>query len=123
MKKIQIVTRVLLGLLYFVFGLNGFFMFIPVPPMPDGPMQFMQALMATNILYLAKGIEVVGGALLLWGNYLPFATVLLAPITVNIFMFHFFMTPGEWPMSAVMLVAHLALAWSQKDKLKILFQK
>jgi putative oxidoreductase len=124
MKKIQIVLRVLLGLVYFVFGLNGFFQFIPMPQdMPLAVKDFMTSFMAAGMLSLVKTVEIIGGAMLLSGNYLTLGIILLAPITVNILLFHVNMTPGEWQMGAVMLAAHLTLAWTQKEKLSPLFKR
>lgn len=102
------IARTLLGLAFFVFGLNFFFPFMPMPPM-DGPAgAFAGALFATGYMFpMIKGIEVLAGALLLSGRFVPLALLLLAPVVVNIAAFHVFLTPGEIGMSAV-LVALLA---------------
>src|SRR3954471_10336144 len=68
------IGRVLMGLMFFVFGLNGFFNFIPPPakPMPDGAMAFVGALMNTGyMLRLIKGTEVLVGILLLSNRFVP----------------------------------------------------
>lgn len=90
-----LVARVLLGLIFFVFGLNGFLHFIPAPqPSPDA-LAFVGALAATGYMIpLLKAIEVVAGALLLANRAVPFALVLLAPIVVNIAGFHIVLEPG-----------------------------
>ncbi|MBX9766822.1 MAG: DoxX family membrane protein [Bdellovibrionales bacterium] len=88
-SKVELVCRLLLGLMFFVFGLNGFFNFIPAPP-PEGPGgEFIGALIATGYMFpMIKGFEVISGAMLLAGRMVPLALLFLAPITVNIFMFH-----------------------------------
>ena len=107
MQKAGIVSRYLLGLIYFVFGLNGFLQFLPMPPMEGIPAQLMGGFAATGYFFpLLKGTEVLGGLALLTGMYAPLALVILAPITLNIFMFHFFLTPGQWGMAAFMVVLH-----------------
>ncbi len=125
-SKVQMGARIFLGLIYFVFGLNGFLNFIPVPPLPENAMQFMSALMATGYFFpLFKATEVVGGAILLSGVAVPFGLVLLAPITVQIFAFHLFMTPGieNNIMSIVMVALHVTAASAYWHRFAPLFKK
>lgn len=109
-------ARILLGLIFFVFGLNGFLQFFPQPPMPEAAGAFAGALAATGYMFpLIKGIEVICGALLLAGQFIPLALVLLAPIIVNIVLFHAVLAPEGIVVSIVILVAELVLAranWS-----------
>lgn len=124
MKFASLGSRYLLGLIYLVFGLNGFLMFIPIPPMPEGAVAFMQAMMGTGyLLMVVKVVEVLGGILLLSGFAFPFALILLAPITVNIFLFHLFLTPGLTgvAMPFLMVVMHVILGISQWHHFKGLF--
>lgn len=90
-----LVTRLLLGLIFVVFGLNGFLPFIPMPtPNPDA-LAFLGALAATGYMFpLIKGIEVIAGSLLLANRAVPFALVLLSPIVVNIAVYHLLLDPG-----------------------------
>jgi uncharacterized membrane protein YphA (DoxX/SURF4 family) len=78
-SKIPTVARVLLGLIFAVFGLNGFLHFIPTPP-PSGPAgAFGSAMFATGYLFqLLKSTEVVAGLLLLSNRFVPLALALLA---------------------------------------------
>ncbi len=93
MNKAQLVARILLGLIFTVFGLNGFLNFLPMPPLPDAAGAFAGALAATGYMFpLIKGIEVVTGIMLLVGFQVPFALLLLAPIAVNILAFHVVLT-------------------------------
>lgn len=94
-NKVMIFSRIFLGLIYFVFGLNGFLQFLPQPPLPDAAMSFFGALISTGyFLPLLKGTEVLGGLLLLLNVGAPVALVILAPISVQIFFFHAYLTPG-----------------------------
>jgi uncharacterized membrane protein YphA (DoxX/SURF4 family) len=111
-------ARVLLGLVFFVFGLNGFFQFIPQPstPPPEGAMAFAGAMMKTGYLFpLLKTTEVVAGALLLSNRFPTLALALLAPIVVNIVAFHAFLAPSGIGLAAVVLLLELYLAWSYRD--------
>jgi putative oxidoreductase len=94
-SKVYLGSRLLLGVIYFVFGLNGFLQFLPMPPLPEGAMSFMGGLASSGYFFpFLKGTEVVAGLLLLTGFAAPLALIILAPITLNIFLFHFFLTPG-----------------------------
>lgn len=109
------VSRVLLGLVFAVFGLNGFLQFLPMPPMEGAAGAFIGALVASGYLFpLMKGIEVVAGLMLLANRYVPLALTLLAPIVVNIALFHFVLTPGDVGMAVVLLAAEVYLAWSYR---------
>ena len=114
--KVVLAARILLGLIFFVFGLNGFLQFLPQPPMPEAAGAFAGALAATGYMFpLIKGIEVICGALLLAGQFVPLALVLLAPIIVNIVLFHAVLAPEGVVMTIVILALELVLArahWS-----------
>lgn len=111
-----LVARILLGLIFFVFGLNGFLMFLPMPqPSPDA-LAFASALAATGYMFpLLKGIEVIAGALLLANRAVPFALVLLAPIVVNIAAFHIVLEPGYGMVITLgVLMSYLGYAYREQ---------
>ena len=113
--KVVIAARVLLGLAFFVFGLNGFLHFLPQPPISGPPGEFLGAMIATGYLFpLVKGTEVVSGALLLSGRYVPLALTLLAPVLVNIILFHAFLEPAMIGVPLVLLALEIFLAWSYR---------
>lgn len=120
MKYAVIGARILLGLVFFVFGLNGFLNFIPVPPgIPEAAMEFSAAMMKTGyFLPFVKGTEVIVGLLLLSGFFVPLALVILAPITLNILAYHLFLTPGleNAIMGIVIIGLQLFLAWHYRDR-------
>ena len=111
MSKLPMIARILLGLIFFVFGLNGFLNFLPTPPMPEAAGSFAGALAATGYMFpLIKLIEVIVGILLLANKFVPLALLLLAPITVNILLFHAVLAPAGLPLPIVILALHLYLA-------------
>jgi len=115
-SKLPTVARYLLGLAFFVFGLNGFLHFIPQPPMSGPPANFIGALVASGYLIpLLKGTEVLAGALLLANRYVPLSLALLAPVLVNIVAFHVFLEPAALALPLVLLAAELYLARSYRD--------
>jgi uncharacterized membrane protein YphA (DoxX/SURF4 family) len=113
--KLSTVARIVLGLVFFVFGLNGFLHFLPQPPAPAPAAAFAGALFATGYMFpLLKAFEVLSGALLLAGVFVPLALTLLAPIIVNIVAFHLFLAPGNYPILAIVLGSELYLAWAYR---------
>jgi hypothetical protein len=107
------IPQLLLGLIFFVFGLNGFFHFIPQPKdMPQGAMAFFGALVSTGYMIpLIFTTQTLGGALLLVNRFVPLALALLAPVVVNIVLFHAFVAPSGLPVACVVLALELYLAW------------
>jgi uncharacterized membrane protein YphA (DoxX/SURF4 family) len=110
-------ARVLLGLVFFVFGLNGFLHFIPEPktPMADGVVAFLGGLTASGyLLPLLATVETLGGALLLTNRFVPLALALLAPVVVNIVLFHLVLESSGTVVALVVLALELGLAWSYR---------
>jgi uncharacterized membrane protein YphA (DoxX/SURF4 family) len=111
-------ARILLGLIFFVFGLNGFLQFIPMPPPPAAAGAFLGALAATGYMFpLIKTTEVLAGALLLSNRFVPLALVLLSPIVVNIAAFHLVLSPGIG-LVAVIAALMLYLAWAYRGSFR-----
>jgi putative oxidoreductase len=109
--KITTAARILLGLIFFVFGLNGFFHFLPQPPMSGPPAAFAGALFASGYMFpLIKGTEVLCSVLLLSGRFVPLALTVLAPVIVNIFCFHLFLAPSGLPLPIVIIALEIFLA-------------
>jgi putative oxidoreductase len=95
MKIAVLIARILLGLVFLIFGFNGIFNFIHAGPMPAGTAaQFAGALAATHYMHVISAIEIVAAVLFLVGRFVPLALVLLGPILVNILLFHIFMAPA-----------------------------
>ena len=119
MAKLVLVARILLGLIFTVFGLNGFFNFLPPPELPEAAQPFMGGLASAGYFFpMLKLVEVVSGIFLLAGVFVPLALVMLAPIVVNIAMFHFFLEPGEWWMGILLIVLESVVAWGYCDSFR-----
>ena len=115
MSKLPLVARVLLGLIFVVFGLNGFFNFIPMssmPPMPEKAMAFMGGLMGSGyFMPFLAGTQTLCGALLVIGAFVPLALIVLAPIVINIILFHAFLAPSGLPMAIVIAALMIYLSF------------
>jgi uncharacterized membrane protein YphA (DoxX/SURF4 family) len=109
------IVRILLGLMFLVFGLNGFLNFMPAPKdMPQEIMTVMGALMKAGYMTVVSGAEVLIAALLLTNRFVPLALALLAPIIAGILTFHIFMAPATIVPGIVVTVMELYLAWAYR---------
>jgi putative oxidoreductase len=104
MKTASTIARYLAGVIFLVFGLNGFLHFIPLPPPSGVAGQFMGALFVSHYLTLIFALQVIGGFLLLVNRYVPLALAILAPVIVNILSFHALMAPSGLPLALFVTV-------------------
>jgi hypothetical protein len=108
-------ARLGMGLVFAVFGLNGFLHFLPQPPLEGPAGAFAGALAATGYMFpLIKATEVAAGLMLLSNRFVPLALAIIAPVVVNIFAFHTFLTPPN-PLAIVLLAANVYLGWAYRD--------
>lgn len=112
MKTSATIARYLLGLIFFIFGLNGFLHFIPMPPPQGIAGQFMGALFGSGVLSVVMAIQLAGGVLLLANRFVPLALTLLGPVIVNIVLFHALMEPTGIPLALVVTGLWLVVAFS-----------
>src|SRR5579864_8252579 len=104
MKTASVIARYLAGVIFLVMGLNGFLHFIPFPPPPGIAGQFMGALYVSHYLWVIFAFQVIAGALLLVNRYVPLAVAVLAPVIVNILVFHALMAPSWLPLALFVAV-------------------
>lgn len=94
MRILMLIARLLLGLIFVVFGLNGFLSFLNMGPMPTGlALQFIGALAQSHYFWVVAALQIIGGVLLLVNRFVPLALVLLGPVIVNILLYHIFLWP------------------------------
>src|SRR5436309_12101423 len=114
-RCVTTIIRILLGLMFLVFGLNGFLNFMPAPKdMPPEIMNVMGALMNAGYMTVVSGAEVIIAVMLLTNRFVPLALALLAPIVVGILTFHVAMQPATIGPGLVVLVMELYLAWAYR---------
>src|ERR1043166_1936566 len=99
MRTASTIARYLAGVIFLVFGLNGFLNFIPLPPPGGIAGQFMGVLYVSHYLWVIFAFQVIAGVLLLVNRYVPLAVAVLAPIIVNILTFHALMAPSGLPLA------------------------
>jgi putative oxidoreductase len=104
MRTVSAIARYLAGVIFLVFGLNGFLNFIPMPPPGGMAGQFMGALYASHYLWVIFAFQVIAAVLLLVNRYVPLAVAVLAPVIVNILSFHALMAPSGLPLALFVTV-------------------
>lgn len=122
MKIAALIARILLGLIFFVFGLNGFLQFIPAGTLPGGLAgQFITALFQSHYVSFVSGFQVAGGALLLVNRYVPLALTILGPVIVNILLFHLLLYRTGISMAIVVAILWGILAVRHRQYFASLF--
>jgi hypothetical protein len=112
-------ARILLGLMLMFGVTNALFNFVEQPPLPEGAMKFMGGIFSAPYFFaLLKGSEFLVALALLSNRFVALALVVLAPITVNIVLFHLVLAPAGSLMALALLACHLGTAWSHRESFK-----
>ncbi|MGD1066581.1 MAG: hypothetical protein ABR975_07175 [Vulcanimicrobiaceae bacterium] len=110
MKLAATISRYLLGIVFLVFGLNGFLQFIPPQPLPPLAMQFFTVIVVSHFTVMVFAFQILVGVLFLVNRYVPLAIVIVAALLVNILTFHITMQPAGLPIPIVVLILWVILA-------------
>src|SRR3981189_2388392 len=116
MKIVTLIARILLGLVFVVFGLNGFLNFLNTGPAPTGLAgQFLGALALSHYYWVVAALQVAGGALLLVNRFVPLALVLLGPVIVNIVLYHVFLNPTGIGLAVLVVILWLIVFYGHRQ--------
>ena len=117
-KTAIVIARILLGLMFVIFGSNFFLNFIPMPPPPPGLAgDYFKVFAASGYMYVVGAMQLLSGLLLLIGRFVPLALTILAAMIFNIWTFHILMDPqGLFPMAIVVMALELFLVSSYRDR-------
>ncbi len=122
MKIIAVIARILLGLMFFVFGLDVFVHFIPAQPPTTGLAgAFIGTLIHSHYVFFIGGVQLIAGALLLINRYVPLALVLLAAMIANILVFHLTMQPSGLPPGIFAAILWIIVAFRVREYFAPLF--
>ena len=117
------ILRIILAVGLIIFGLNKFFDFIPLFKMPIAAANFMESLEATGyVFYVVAILEIVIGLLLLFKKWVPFALILLAPISFNILLFHIFLDVSDIWVAIIIVTINVILIYKYWRVYRPLFQ-
>ena len=124
MRIVTLIARILLGLMFIVFGLNGFLNFLNMGPMPTGLAgQFIGALVQSHYFWVVAALQVIGGVLLLVNRYVPLGLVLLGPVIVNILLYHIFLNPAGMAMAIVVTVLWFIVFYDRRQYFSGIFAR
>lgn len=115
MRHLPLIARILLGLMFVFGGVTGLFE-LAEPEMGEEATAFMGAIMDTGYLWpVIKVTEIVCGVLLILGVFVPLALVVLAPVVLNILLFHVFLEPSGVAIGLFLLVLGLYTAHQHRE--------
>jgi putative oxidoreductase len=114
MKKVVLVARLLLGLMFTVFGLNGFLHFLPSPPIPGDAGILIGLLVAHQWMTVVFLLQLIGGILLLVGRFVPVGLTLLGPVIFNVLLFHIRFNPSGIVPGLIALVLEVFLIYAYR---------
>ena len=117
MSHARTAARLLLGLVFVVFGLDGILHVFPLPPMPEAAARVIGTLVAYRLFYAVKAIEILSGALLLANRRVTLALCLLAPVVFNIVWFDAFLDPSSLPVAVGVSALLGFLLWPRREAL------
>ena len=122
MRIATLVVRTLMGLL-FIFESVTYFLDLITPPPVEGPLKvFNEGLeVSVYLIPLAKAIELLCGLAFVSGRFVTLASVLIAPIIVNIVLVHAFLAPEGLPAALFLVIANTMVAWSLRERYRALF--
>ncbi len=110
MRSVVLICRLLLGFLFFVLGLNNILGFLKMPP-PQNPdaLTWITIMHASHWTTFVGALMTVAGLLLLVKRFVPLALTLLAPILVNILLYHALLWPHGAALALVAVLLELVL--------------
>lgn len=121
-SKVTMALRIILGLILIIFGINKFVGFMPMPELPEVAASFMGALSKSGYMFpLIGSVEVIVGLLLVLNKWVPFALILLAPVAVNMILFHLNLAPGGTGPAALVILLNIVLIYVNWGRYKLLF--
>src|SRR5476651_2513646 len=117
------IARILLGVIFLVLGLNGFFHFLPAPPIGGMAGTFFNAMVDSHFSVMVFAVQVVAAIMLLTDRYVPLALVLLAAVLANILNFHITMMPSGLPLPLFTTLLWFVTAWPLRAHFAGLFAR
>ena len=123
-RKLVRTVQIIFGLYLAFFGLIGYFVNMPAPPYNEAGMAFLGALFATGYMFhLMSIVFVLSGFMFILNKWSAFGAVLLAPVTINIVLFHVFLDSAMWWMALIFAALNVYLGVIHWPRYKPMFSK
>jgi uncharacterized membrane protein YphA (DoxX/SURF4 family) len=125
MKILLLTARILMGLAFLVFGLNGFFHFIPMqaPPPTSAAGQYLAVMTATHYFIPIYSLQGICGILFIFNRFVPLALALICPVIVNILLFHALMEPSNVLPGLLVTICWIIVYYGHRSAFKGIFQQ
>ncbi|WP_367752557.1 DoxX family membrane protein [Flavobacterium sp. WC2430] len=123
MKIATIIIRIMLGLLFLYTSISYFFHLTPEVASTGEFKAFQLGLVAsTYLLPLAKIVELLSGLSFVTGKYMTLANLVILPVTINILLINYFLTPENLPLAIFVFLGNVFLIFSHWENYKGLFR-
>ena len=122
-KKLMIVARFFLGIVFLVAGINGYVYLFGLEPFMATSPEAMQLFQFDYLLVVEKSLEIICGILLLANRYVSLALAILAPLIANIFLLHVFVDHSLLALAIVMVIAYGYLLYHYRMKFRRILEK
>lgn len=123
MKITTIIIRTMLGLLFLYTSVSYFFHLTPEPASTGEFKAFQVGIVASMyLLPLAKAIELLCGLSFITGKFMTLANIMIFPVTLNILLINYFLTPENLPIAIFVFVGNLFLIYTHWENYKVLFK-
>ena len=120
---IYTIARIVLGLIFLIIGLNGFFFFMPTPPISGLAETFFTTMIASHYSVLVFSVQVIAAIMLLTDQYVPLALVALAAVIANVLTYHITMLPRGLPLPLFTALCWFLTAWPLRHHFALLFAR
>ncbi|WPR70991.1 DoxX family membrane protein [Flavobacterium sp. NG2] len=123
MKIATIIIRTMLGLLFLYTSISHFLHLNPTP-VSSGDFQAFQAglVVSTYLIPLAKTVELLCGLSFVTGKYMTLANLVIFPVTINILLINYFLTPENLPIAIFVFLGNIFLIFTHWENYKGLFK-
>jgi hypothetical protein len=121
MRIVYLIARILLGLMFVIFGANGLVPFLPMILPPGDAGRFLAILLTSHYVYLVSGVQLIAGILLLVNRFMPLAIVLLGAVIANILVYHLTLLPEGIGLALVALILWLIVTYQHRSALSPIF--
>lgn len=123
LKIATLLVRSLMGLLFLFASATWFLKLFTPPPLAGAMKSFSEGMEASVYLVpTVKTVELLCGLAFLSGRFVPLATVLIAPVIVNILLIHVFLDRTGLPVAVFLVLANGFLAYTNRDRYRPLLQ-
>ncbi|WP_318240984.1 DoxX family membrane protein [Ureibacillus galli] len=122
-RYVMHIIRILLGVIFFSAGVNGFIVFWGMESLFPTSNEAMILFQFDYLLIVEKTIEVLCGVFLLLNRYVPLAVASLLPIIVNIFLLHVFVDPSLLILAIILIIFEVYLLIYFRGNFIQLFEK